>query len=132
MKTEIPSTNKTVVRIGIVISVTLAVMAGILAAQDGPYRGPNTNTRYRSAYDPKTQPPLEMTSAYELAMAYLGTHTNRFYCIDASCLALTKRGLPGWTFSFSNTNGQRATIEVTFDKAVGPDAPTSVLLEKLK
>ena len=65
-------------------------------------------------YDPRTPPPLSMGEAYALAVAHLGRATNQFYCITASCLQTTNDPFTGWTFSFSNTNGQRGRVNVYF------------------
>lgn len=69
------------------------------------------------SYDGKTPPPLTLPEASEIALGRLGETTNRFYCLTASCLDMTNRGFTGWTFWFSNTNAQRARVDVYFDKA---------------
>jgi hypothetical protein len=84
--------------------------------------------RFESPYDGKTPPPIGLSEAYGLALVRLGAATNRFYCVSGGCLEKTKRGLPGWTFYFSNTNGERAYMEVSFDKEVDTDAQSAELL----
>jgi len=64
-----------------------------------------------------------------LALSRIGNATNQLYCLTASCTEPTKRGLPGWTFCFSNTNADRITIEVSFDKEVDADARSATILK---
>ena len=90
--------------------------------------GGNSWRQHESPYDAKMPPPLRIIEAYELALARVGNATNRYYCVTASCLEPTKRGLPGWTFCFSNTNGERACVEISFDKEVDADAQSGKLL----
>jgi hypothetical protein len=106
----------------VVLTVLIAVLAvGLLLAQGTQVPG-NSWRRYNSPYDLKTPPPLAMSDAFALTQIYIqahmGTATNCLYCISASCVDMTKRGLPGWTFYFSNTNGQRIYMEVSFDREV--------------
>jgi hypothetical protein len=70
-----------------------------------------------------------MLEAYAAATALMGTATNRFYCVSASCLGNT---LPGWIFSFSNTNGEMAHIEYYFGGKFArvPDANSEALLKQ--
>src|SRR6266436_2848729 len=99
----------------------LTSAVGFLLAQGINPSGGNSPRRYRSPYDPKTRPPVAMPEAYSLAAAYLGSATNRFYCVTATRLEMGLSGFPAWKFSWSDTNGERAYIEVTFDKEVYPD-----------
>jgi hypothetical protein len=113
-----------------VIFTTLAMATAIslLLAQGPPYSsGGNSTRRFGSPYDPKMLPPVGLAEAYTLTLAYIGPATNRFYCVSASCLEKTKRGLPGWTFGFSNTNGQRVDVEISFDREVDSSASTRLL-----
>ncbi len=131
MKTKKAFVNKThIATISVVLVTMIILMAGILAAQDGGYRGPNFNRAHRPPYDPKIQPPLEMITAYQMAMTYLGTATNRLYCVGASCLKPTRQGVPGWTFSFSSTNGYSADVDISFDKELYTDGRTRQMLGK--
>jgi hypothetical protein len=68
--------------------------------------------------DPKTPPPLAVTEAYSIVLARLGTTTNQFWCVSASCLDNKFGGVTHWNFEFSNTNGVRTNFLVFFDKAV--------------
>ena len=78
-------------------------------------------TKYQT-YGPKDRPPLALTEAYTLAVARLGPATNRFHCISASVLEMGgTNGWTGWTFWFSNTNGDRASMWVFFDGGVTCD-----------
>ena len=102
-----------------------AVAIGLLAQGE---QGSHGWRRFENPYDPKTAPPLGLSEAYNLTLAHIGTATNRFYCVTASCLEKTKRGLPGWTFCFCSTNGDRAYVEVSFDKEVVVDSGPDELL----
>jgi hypothetical protein len=86
------------------------------------------------SYDSKTPPPLALPEAYALALgnlAWAPGATNRFHCISASCLELSNsNGWTGWTFWFSNTNGDRASVVVFFDGGVTADAGSAKLLSK--
>jgi hypothetical protein len=118
------------VKATVLIVISMFAAACLLLAQ-GNTQPPGGNgwRRYQSPYDPKARPPVEMPEAYALALARVGVSTNRFYCVTAGCLESTKRGLPGWTFCFSNTNGQRACVEVSFDREVDADSRSSELLK---
>jgi hypothetical protein len=70
------------------------------------------------SYDPKTVPPLALPEAYTMAIAHIGKATNRFHCLTASCMEMTNNGWTGWTFRFSDTNGQRGSVDVYFDRKV--------------
>jgi hypothetical protein len=80
-------------------------------------------------YDAKKLPQLTLTDAYAMSLERIGTATNRFYCVSASCLEKTKSGWPGWTFSFSNTNGRVAHVEVFFRKATYVDPESAGILD---
>ena len=70
------------------------------------------------SYDPRTNPPLALPEAYSMALAHIGSATNQFHCVSASCIEMTNNGWTGWTFAFWNTNGQRGRVNVYFDKKV--------------
>ena len=80
-------------------------------------------------YDPKAPPAISLPEAYAMVTARMGTATNRFYCVSASCLETMHYA--GWTFGFSNTNGERATIKVFFDSRIVhiADARSEALLK---
>jgi hypothetical protein len=101
--------------------------AGILFAQGTLVSGGKRWTSVQT-YDAKTPPPLALAEAYALGLNRVGRATNRFYCIHASCLELTNNGFTGWTFWLSNTNGQRARVDVFFDKEVYIDPQSSETL----
>jgi hypothetical protein len=103
----------------LLISFACVATASLLLAQGRA--GSNSNRRFQSPYDLHTPPPVGLSEAYALAVAQMNVDTNRCYCVSASCQELTRRGLPGWTFYFANTNGQRADVEVSFDKEVAAD-----------
>ena len=84
--------------------------------------------RPRSLWETNTPLPLTVTEAHSLAIANLGLATNHFYCVTASCGELTNGWfggwsprVQGWTFSFADTNGRRASVCVSFDKQVSVD-----------
>ena len=107
----------------------LAAVSLILAQGVNPSGG-NSPRRYRSPYDSKTPPPVAIREAYSLAAQYLGSATNRFYCVRATCLEIGRSGFPAWKFSWSDTNGENAYVEVTFDKEIYPDPRTENILRK--
>lgn len=109
------------------IGFTMIAAIGLILAQ-GLIPRANSPRHHRSPYDPKTPPPLGVPEAYSLAAAYLGSATNRFYCVSATCLEMGGSGFPAWKFAWSDTNGERAYLEVTFDKEVYPDPKTEILL----
>ena len=88
----------------------------------------NGNRRYTKPYDVKVAPPVGLTEACALAQKYMGSSTNQFYCVSASCTQSLRSGLPGWAFSFFNTNGRFARIDVLFDKDLYVDPPSAELL----
>lgn len=109
----------------VVLAIVIGSMtAGLLFAQGRVFSGP------AKPYDPKTPPVLTLPRAFALAVAHIGSATNRFYCLSAICLERTLPGYPGWVLWFSNTNGERARVEVYFgDKdAYIPDAKSAALL----
>jgi hypothetical protein len=103
--------------------LAISTAACLTFSQGTVTSGENRWTAVQS-YDGKTPPPLALPEAYEIALGRLGEATNRFYCLTASCLEMTNRGFTGWTFWFSNTNAQRARVDVFFDKAtrLGPQS----------
>ena len=68
--------------------------------------------------DQKRPPPLALSEAYALATARLGSATNRLFCVSATCVEPPTFMTTGWTFGFSDTNGQIAKVKVFFDKIV--------------
>jgi hypothetical protein len=50
--------------------------------------------------------------------ARLGSATNRLFCVSATCVEPPTFMTTGWTFGFSDTNGQIAQVKVFFDKNV--------------
>ena len=113
----------------LLVALGTLLAAGLLLAQ-GSTHPPSSNSwrRFESPYDPKTPPPVQLCEAYALVLTRCSIDTNRFFCQTAGCLQPTKRGLPGWTFCFSNTNGERACVEVSFDKEVDMDTRSRDLL----
>ena len=105
-----------------------AAVTAVLFGQGVNHPGGNSWRRYQAPYDSKTPPPVTLLEAYSLAVNYLGDATNRFYCVGAECLKTTTPGLPGWTFSFSNTNGQYAYLEVSFDRDINVNTSNKDLL----
>ncbi len=69
-------------------------------------------------YDLQRPLPLTLQDAYALAVEQLGSATNQFYCVSASCTNGTNRFSSGWTFTFANTNGVRASLKVSFTKVI--------------
>ena len=76
---------------------------------------------YLGIYDGGTPPPVSLPEAYEIALTHIGSASNSFYCLSASCVA--DKGHRGWTFTFGNTNGQRGRVIVYFTKGVSPMLP---------
>ena len=103
------------------------VTAGVLVAQ-GTITSGGRRWAVVQTYDGKTPPPLSLPEAYMRALSRVGEATNRFYCVSASSLEMTNNGFTGWTFWFSNTNSQRARVDVFFDKEVSIGIPSDNLL----
>ncbi len=106
-------------RIIFLILAALSV-AGFLMAQGHVTVGGNHWQRYWG-WPTNAPPPLALPDAYSLALAHVGSATNRFYCVAASTLEMTNYHFRGWGFTFSNTNGQRARVEVSFYKELRTD-----------
>jgi hypothetical protein len=105
------------------------VVAGLLFAQGYfDLASGHTWRRYNKPYEVKTPPPVGLAEAYSLTLAFMGATTNQFYCVSAGCLEKTRAGLPGWTFTFFNTNAQMIRIEVSFDKDIFTDSPSAKLM----
>ena len=76
-------------------------------------------------YDRRIPLPLSLDAAHAKALLKLGTATNQFQCISATCLPrLHTHGIGperlvnfGWTFEFSDTNGAPMKVDVYFDKS---------------
>jgi hypothetical protein len=108
-----------------ILAFIVAASAGFLFAQGWIFHGPG------KPYDAKTPPPQSLTEAYGVAMDRVGAATNRLYCVSASCLENPPPYYAGWVFWFSNTNGERARVEVFFGskEAFVPDAKSAELLK---
>jgi hypothetical protein len=115
----------------IIITFILAGVAGLLVGQ-GVFTSAGSAMHFTKPYEIRSSPPMGLADAYSTVIAYLGPKTNYFHCFAASCTEKTSLGLPGWTFSFANTNGERANIAVAFDKIVGADAATAELLYRYR
>jgi hypothetical protein len=109
------------------LALAAAVLGGLAFAQGTITSGGKRLSRFQS-YDPKTPPPLDLPNAYELAISRIGAASNRIHCVSATCLELTNNGFTGWTFWFSDTNSQRARIDVFFDKEVYVGIPSDQVL----
>ena len=81
-----------------------------------------------AAYDFKSTPPIDLPTAYKLAVAHVGAATNRFFCITASCLNATNKTSTGWTFVFSNTNTTNVKVKVFFNGEVSIEPQNAFLL----
>lgn len=115
MKTKINSLNDNRILFTI---IAMAITAGIAFGQGLVGSGDYNYRKDTGPYDIRTSPPVGLTEAYAMATKHMGSATNRYYCVSASCLNKGLSGSAGWTFWFSNTNGQRCSLEVTFDKEV--------------
>jgi hypothetical protein len=129
MKTEFRPESKIVMKCVIFIALVTAIGIGLLLAQGKVGSGTHRYSPFQT-YDPRTLPPLTLPEAYALAAAHIGTATNHFYCVAASCLEMTNAGFTGWTFSFSSTNGQRGRVVVYFDKEAATVARSGEVLIK--
>jgi hypothetical protein len=76
---------------------------------------------YLGSYDGGTPPPVSLPEAYGIALTHIGSASNAFYCLSASCV--DDKGHRGWTFKFGNTNGQRGRVIVYFTRGVSPMLP---------
>src|SRR5258705_13438344 len=83
---------------------------------------------HHPTFDLKRPPPVNLSEACSLAMAHIGEATNRIYCVTASCLDRDSQRSAGWTFEFSNTNGDHAVVKVFFSKEVWIDPKSSAVL----
>jgi hypothetical protein len=66
--------------------------------------------------DKGSPPRLSMPDAYSCAVAALGSTTNQFFCITATCAKSEHQNDGVWYFIFSNTNGVKKTTYVYPDK----------------
>jgi hypothetical protein len=87
----------------IVVFVVLVVAAGLVFALR-PELWPDNK-----------RPRLDLGDAYQCALVALGSATNQFYCVRASC-QLPRPADGEWMFSFGSTNGPVKTVFVSFDK----------------
>lgn len=93
----------------------LTAVAAVLLAQGISGTGGVQAQRY----DPRTPPPLTLPQAYTLAMTYIGTATNQFWCVSGNCQPdWGSTTITHWEFGFTNTNGQQTNVLVFFDKTV--------------
>lgn len=97
------------------LCLTLAVLSTVVSLTLGQGRFPSSNASHPlGPHDPKSPPPTSLQNAYVAVLDRLGGATNRFHCVSATCLEKTPFGLPGWSFTFSNTNGETARVEYYF------------------
>jgi hypothetical protein len=122
LKSKASRFNTTMQRVvGVLCAV--ASTAGLLFAQGW------SGSSHLPTFDSKRPPPLTLVQAYAIAEKRIGTATNRFYCVTASCLDPTNRVSTGWVFEVSNTNGDRAIIKVLFNSEVSIDERSAALLK---
>jgi hypothetical protein len=80
-------------------------------------------THLKPPYDKSKPPKLPLPTAYQLAVAALGSATNQFHCVGASLT--TDFYAPAWSFTFCNTNPPPTTkvryFVVVFDGKVMED-----------
>ncbi len=83
---------------------------------------------YAAKYGGSTPPAVALERAYALAIARVGDATNRFWCVSASCVEDESWR---WVFWFSNSNGQRARVDVAFaaKEATVMDSKSAALLK---
>jgi len=128
MKTNAKSSQACpVIKTIFLVVVSTATAVSLLLGQGNVTSGGNRWQRFLG-WEPSTPPPLILTEAYGLALDRVGTASNRFYCVSASCLEMTNHYFRGWSFVFSNTNGDRARVEVSFDKELRTDPHSRELL----
>jgi hypothetical protein len=113
----------------VVVLIVISLATCMLLAQGKVGSGTHRYSKYPT-YDPNTPPPMALPDAYALAQAQIGTATNTFYCVAASCLDMTNAGFTGWTFTYANTNGQRGRVNVYFDGEVSVGAREGEVLIK--
>jgi hypothetical protein len=110
----------------------IGTMIGFVLAQGKIISGAGRSSEYPT-YSPSSPPPLTLSQAYRMALTNIGSATNSFHCVSASCLEMTNNGETGWNFSFFNTNGQRGRVVVYFDGEVEIAAePGEVLINQQK
>ena len=102
-------------RAALFAAVAITAATGLLLGQGF------VTSSHHTQYDPKSQPPMSLSEAHELAMAHVGAATNRLWCVTATCLDETKHSsfITHWTFGFSNTNAELTKVVVFFDQTVG-------------
>jgi hypothetical protein len=109
--------------------ITLCVVTSLALGQGF---SPSSNGAHPlPPHDPKMPPSTSLLDAYASVLARISVATNRFHCVSATCLERTAFGLPGWSFTFSNTNGETARVEYDFKAKVAyiPDAKSVALLK---
>jgi hypothetical protein len=110
-------------RRGLTFTILWAACVGLAFAQG------LSGSSHHPGFDPKRPPPLPLPEAYTLATTRLGSATNSFFCVSATCVESVNFMTTGWTFGFSNTNGQIAKVKVFFNKDVYIDPQSSELLK---
>jgi hypothetical protein len=101
----------------------------MLAAINPLFGQGETGSSHHPTYDTRQPLLLSLTEAYGLALAKIGTATNQVHCVSATCLQKDNLRSSGWTFTFSNTKGDCATVKVFFNKDVWIDPSTSMALK---
>ena len=103
-----------------IIAIAIGTITTSLLLAQGIFISSGTSSSKYPIYNPNTTPPpIGLSEAYARAQAAIGSATNTFYCVTASCIEKTNSGLTGWTFVYANTNGQRGRVNVSFDGAAG-------------
>lgn len=109
--------RKTIIRTSI-RSLVIPMLAG-LAVIVGSVFGQGVFGRGIRNYDAKSPPPLDLMPAYVLARNYLGSATNDYWCVAASCpLNMDTNFITHWEFSFTSRNGKTTNVLVLFDKTI--------------
>ena len=112
-----------------VIVLASAATVGLVIGQGQLTIGGNHWQRYWG-WPTNAPPPLTLSDAYSLALADVGQTANRFYCVAASTLEMTNYHFRGWAFTFADTNGQRARVEVSFDRELRTDPRSRMILHQ--
>jgi hypothetical protein len=113
----------------LIVAVSAAAVGAVfLFAQGRTFPPGGNHWQEYWGWEPPKPPPIALPDAYALVLAHIGSATNRFCCVTASCLEMTNYGHQGSAFSFSDTNGQHARVQVTFDKELYTDPGSRQLL----
>src|ERR1051325_66396 len=92
----------------------ITAFAGFLFAQGWAWSGSGGPPKLFPRNKP---PPLSLSEAYAVAIAFVGAATNQFWCSGAHCppdYAATNY-VTHWEFGFSNTNGELRRVFVFFE-----------------